>query len=78
MPAALQEAVAAVVPETRATTRTGSPALDLPAGVSAVLRAAGVSDVERVPICTRDDPRFYSYRRDQPTGRFAGVVVREP
>ena len=41
VPAELQDEVAAVVPQTRATTSWGTPALDLPAGVAAVLRGRG-------------------------------------
>lgn len=53
------------------------PHVDLGRAVAAQLRAAGVTDVERVVACTRTDPRFYSHRRDgAATGRFAGVIVR--
>ena len=74
VPAALRDEVAAVVPEARSTTSWATPALDVPAGVVAQLAAAGVRRVERPDACTREDERFYSYRRDGRTGRFAGVV----
>ena len=48
VPAELRDEVADVVPETFATTSWGTPALDLPAGVVAVLRRLGVEDVLRL------------------------------
>lgn len=77
VPASLRDEVADVVPETRATTEWGTPALDLPAGVVAVLRRSGV---ERVTVQERDtwkDPALFSYRRSPRTGRFAGIVGLE-
>lgn len=78
VPAALREQVAAVVPETWATTAWGTPALDLPAGARAVLLRAGVGRVTSVDACTAHDPRFFSHRlatrSGATTGRFAGVV----
>ncbi len=75
VPAQVQEAVAAVVPESRATTSWGTTAVDLGAGVHAQLEAAGVSDVRVVDSCTREDPSWPSYRRDGAAAtRFAGLV----
>jgi YfiH family protein len=54
---------------------TGTPAVDVAAGVVAQLHEAGVA-VTWVPGCTRERPDLYSYRRDGLTGRFAGVVAR--
>ena len=76
VPAEMQDDVAAVVPESRATTTWGTPSLDLGAGVRAQLTAAGVS-VDDVSRCTRESPELYSYRRDgRRSGRIAGLVVR--
>ncbi len=79
VPADLRDEVASRRPATASTTSWGTPALDLPAGVVADLRAAGVTDVVTTGICTLEDPRFYSHRlatRDGvTTGRFAGVVA---
>ncbi|MBO0827094.1 MAG: peptidoglycan editing factor PgeF [Streptosporangiales bacterium] len=65
---------AAGVREAWATTRWGTPAVDVPGGVVAQLRGLGVPDLRRVPVCTMESPRHYSYRRDGRTGRFAGYV----
>ncbi|MCR6647143.1 MAG: peptidoglycan editing factor PgeF [Cellulomonas sp.] len=74
VPAELRDEVAAVLPPTAATTAWGTPALDLPAGVEAVLRAAGVPHVSRSARDTWGDAELFSYRRSGRTGRFAGVV----
>lgn len=74
VPAALRDEVAAVVPQTAATTAWGTPALDLPSGVEALLRAAGVEDVRRSARDTWAEPDLFSYRREPRTGRFAGVI----
>ncbi len=73
VPAAMRDDVAAVAPAARAVTDRGTPALDVAAGVAAQLRAAG-AEVQRLEMCTFEDRRWYSYRRDRTTGRFAGVV----
>lgn len=78
VPEALRDEVAAVVPETRATTSWGTPALDLGAGVATQLRAAGARVVD-VAACTLESPDLYSYRRDGAgSGRLAGLVRLHP
>ncbi|MEV0583472.1 peptidoglycan editing factor PgeF [Nonomuraea sp. NPDC050310] len=74
VPEDLRARVAAKVPETWSTTSWGTPALDLRAGIEAQLRAAGVSDVRHDARCTIEDEALYSHRREQVTGRFAGLV----
>ncbi len=75
VPPALQDEVAALVPETRATTSWGTPALDIGAGVRAQLAAAGVTVVDDGAACTRETADLYSYRRDGAgSGRLAGVI----
>jgi YfiH family protein len=74
VPAEMADEVVAAVPQARASTRDGSPALDLPAAVAAQLRAAGVLHVQVDGTCTAEDPALYSYRRDAVTGRLAGLV----
>lgn len=81
VPAEMQAAACDVVPAARATTSWGTPSLDLPRGVAAVLGDCGVTQVLRTDLCTMTDPRFFSHRLAQrepggpsTTGRFAGVV----
>ncbi len=71
----VQAEVVAVVPESISTTSRGTAGLDLAAGAVAQLAQAGVRSVELAGVCTLEDERFFSYRRDGVTGRFAGVVV---
>jgi YfiH family protein len=80
VPLAMRDEVAAIVPGSAATTRQGTPALDLPAGAEAVLRRAGVKSIRRLEVCTLEDDRMYSHRRSlaRPTGRHAGVVMLDP
>jgi len=75
VPAAMRDDVDAAVPGTAATTSWGTPAVDIAAGVQLQLSTAGVRQIHLVRLCTYEDERFYSYRRDGRTGRFAGVVA---
>jgi YfiH family protein len=74
VPAAMQAEVAAVAPAAAVRTRTGTPGLDLRAGIAGVLRDAGVRQVVHDPRCTVEDRNLFSHRRDGVTGRQAGVV----
>jgi purine-nucleoside/S-methyl-5'-thioadenosine phosphorylase / adenosine deaminase len=78
VPQQMQDDACAVLPAVRARTTWGTPSLDLRAGCTEVLRAAGVEHVETVGGCTIEDPALYSYRRARVTGRFAGTVVMVP
>jgi YfiH family protein len=77
VPEQMRDDVAAVVPGSAATTRQGTPSLDLAAGAEALLRRAGVVSIRRLEICTIEDERMFSHRRSagRPTGRHAGVVM---
>lgn len=77
VPAEMAEAVWAKYPATRATTRIGTPALDLGAGALAQLEDLSVSAVGLDP-CTFEDESLYSHRRDPGAGRLAGVVWTRP
>ena len=77
VPAAMQAESVALLPATAAATRSGTPALDLPAGAEAQLLGLGVS-VERIPGCTLESSQLFSHRRDPATGRFAGVIWQRP
>ncbi len=76
VPEELRAEVAAKEPASWSTTRQGTPAIDVPAGVSAQLRRAGVKEsVTRIADgCTMENPQYFSYRRDGRTGRFAGFI----
>ena len=76
VPESMRAEVAARVPESYATTRLGTPAVDVPGGVWAQLRAAGVTagHGHRHPQCAMESKDHYSYRREGATGRFAGFV----
>jgi hypothetical protein len=78
VPAELQAQACATLPALRATTRGGTPSLDLRAGCSSVLAEGGVARVDTAGGCTIDDLSYYSYRRAAVTGRFAGVVTLLP
>ncbi len=73
VPLHMRHDVIADHPRAFSTTHQGTPGLDLSAGLIAELTAEGVS-YEASVICTKEDPLYYSHRRDNPTGRFAGVV----
>jgi YfiH family protein len=75
VPATMQDEVAAAVPDTRTSTRAGTPGLDLRAGLRVQLNAAGVAAVQISETCTAEDPAYFSYRRDGVTGRFAGIAM---
>lgn len=78
VPVQMREDAARVSPESRSVSWTGTPAIDVAAGVVAQLRARDV-EVTWVPGCTREDERLFSHRRDPRSGRFAGVVaIRDP
>ncbi len=61
--------------EVEGVTRSGSPALDLPAAVVASLERAGVSDFEIDGACTSCDDRYWSYRATGSGRRQAMVAV---
>lgn len=76
VPEQLRADVASAVPEAFAHTRSGTPSLDLGAGVTAQLRRAGVEVVD-ASRCTMEDDDLYSHRRQGArSGRLAGLVAR--
>ncbi|MGF1430882.1 peptidoglycan editing factor PgeF [Kitasatospora sp. LaBMicrA B282] len=78
VPEQMRAESAAVLPEVHATTRQGTPALDLRAGIAAQLARAGVTTVRHDDRCTIEDRDLFSHRRDAPTGRFAAYVWLTP
>ncbi len=74
VPGAMQAEVARVAPAAAVRTRTGTPGVDLRAGLAELLTRAGVAQVVHDPRCTVEDRRLFSHRRDGVTGRQAGVT----
>lgn len=74
VPADMADGAARTVGSSAARSWTGTPAIDVAAGVVEQLAASEVA-VTWVPGCTREHEELYSYRRDGQTGRFAGVIV---
>ncbi len=75
VPPAMRDVAAAVEPVSATVSWTGTPAIDVAAGVVAQLHALELP-VTWVPGCTRESDELYSYRASGTTGRFAGVVAR--
>ncbi len=75
VPAAMREEVAAVAPAAISTTRAGRPSLDLRAGLVQQLHALGVGKVHVDATCTAESRRHFSHRREQRTGRSAGLIA---
>jgi YfiH family protein len=73
VPEGMRAAAAAVSPPSATVSWTGTPAIDVAAGVVDQLTSRGLP-VTWVPGCTRESPDLFSYRRDGATGRFAAVV----
>lgn len=77
VPEIMAEEVAALYSAARSTTRTGTSALDLGAGVRQAAEAAGaVAYDPAAGVCTLEDDAFFSHRGAGPaTGRCAAVAV---
>lgn len=75
VPEQLQVRVATRHPAAASVTRAGTSALDIPHAIAVRLGELGVGSVTGGATCTREDPRYFSHRRDGVTGRHAGVVV---
>lgn len=74
VPESLRDEVAAIEPVAASVSATGTPAIDVAGAVAEQLRRAGVSIDHFSRTCTRESDELFSYRRQQRTGRFAGVV----
>ncbi|WAL41080.1 MULTISPECIES: peptidoglycan editing factor PgeF [Brevibacterium] len=74
VPAALRAEVAAAEPVAAAVSHSGTPALDVAAGVAEQLARGGAAIAHWAPECTFEDTQLFSYRRDGRTGRFAGIA----
>lgn len=78
VPAAMRDEVAAQLPGSAATTRAGTPSLDLRAGLYRGLAELGVAGIGVDPRCTLEERELFSHRRDRRTGRHAGVIWLDP
>lgn len=77
VPAAMADEVEAALPGSRSTTGSGTPGLDLRAGIARQLDDLGITAIDVDPRCTFADPKLFSHRRGAPTGRLASVVWME-
>ncbi len=77
VPEAMAAEVDSALPGSRTTSRRGTPALDLRAGIACQLTSLGVTSIDVDPRCTVDDPALFSHRRDAPTGRLASLIWME-
>jgi len=73
VPAALRDTAAEASRAAHAVSWTGTPAIDVAAGVVEQLHHLDVPTVW-LPGCARESDALYSHRRDGHTGRYAGVV----
>ena len=73
VPKELHDSVVSLHPAASSRTSSGTFGLDLPAALKVALETAGVA-VESKDICTFEDENYYSYRRNQVTGRQVGVI----
>jgi YfiH family protein len=74
VPAELRSEVAAIEPTAASVSVTGTPALDVAGAVAEQLRRAGVTIDHFSRTCTKESEDLFSYRRQQSTGRFAGII----
>lgn len=69
----IYEEVCTTHPDAGSITAKNTLSLDLPKALSRELFEAGVK-ISCSPICTLENPDFFSYRRDGVTGRQAGLI----
>ncbi|WP_447003653.1 peptidoglycan editing factor PgeF [Saccharothrix isguenensis] len=77
VPAAMRDDVEKHLPGSASKTRSGTPALDLRAGLWQQLADAGVGRLGIDPRCTFEEKQLFSHRRTPGTGRLAGVIWME-
>jgi YfiH family protein len=70
----IHDEVVALFPLATSQTKSGTPALDLSTALTSVLNSSGVKTIAHQKICTVEDQRYFSYRRDGVTGRQVGLV----
>jgi YfiH family protein len=78
VPAAMQADVETHLPGSACKTRTGTPGLDIRAGLWRQLADAGVAKIGLDPRCTVEDKTLFSHRREGTTGRLAALTWLDP
>lgn len=78
VPAWMRDEVAAFVPASWCVTASGTPGIDLRAGLRFQLAGLGVRRIADDRRCTAESAELFSYRRDGTTGRCAGVIWIAP
>ena len=78
VPAWMRDEVAALVPPAWCETASGTPGIDLRAGLRFQLAGLGVRRIADDRRCTAESAELFSYRRDGTTGRCAGVIWIAP
>lgn len=76
VPAHMQADVDKHLPGSASRTTSGTPGLDIRAGVVRQLADAGLTSITADPRCTIEDRSLFSHRRGAPTGRLAGIIWR--
>ncbi len=78
VPAHLRDEAESCAPGSYSKTSWGTPAIDIPEALELQLRKEGVDEVVRSEICTMEDARYFSHRREMAAkracGRFVGIV----
>jgi polyphenol oxidase len=78
VPAQMRDEVSALVPGAWCITASGTPGIDLRAGLRFQLADLGVGRIADDPRCTAESAELFSYRRDGTTGRCAGLIWIAP
>jgi purine-nucleoside/S-methyl-5'-thioadenosine phosphorylase / adenosine deaminase len=78
VPAGMRADVEAAVPGSATVTRSGTPGIDVRAGLHGQLANLGIASVVEDARCTAESAELFSYRRDGTTGRFAGLIWLAP
>lgn len=74
VPPEMQADVEKHLPGSASRTRSGTPGLDLRAGLWQQLAAVGVAKIGIDPRCTAEDRSLFSHRREGTTGRLAALT----
>jgi YfiH family protein len=76
VPAEMRDDVGAQVRDSAASTSDGHPAINIRHGIVGQLYDLQVRRMAVTTVCTWEQERYFSYRRDGVTGRFGGFVWR--